>query len=101
MSSAMAAHPVLAPVATQAIDLTHKLTHDFPTYLGEQQFFDEDMFTYLDNSFNLKSLRVNEHTGMHIDAPLHFTDGGSSIDEVPVESLIYTRSPEFALTVLT
>lgn len=46
------------------------------------------MFTYAENSFNLKTLRVNEHTGTHIDAPLHFTDGGTTIDEVPVESLV-------------
>lgn len=31
---------------------------------------------------------MNEHTGTHIDAPLHFTDGGASIDEVPVETLV-------------
>ena len=88
VSSTVAARPVLAQGATQVIDLTHTLTHDFPTYFGEQQFFDEDVFTYAENGFNLKSLRVNEHTGTHIDAPLHFTDGGTSIDEVPVESLV-------------
>lgn len=87
-STAIAPRPVLAQAATRVVDLTHTLTHDFPTYFGKQQFFDEDVFTYAKNKFNLKSLRVNEHTGTHIDAPLHFTDGGTSIDEVPVESLV-------------
>lgn len=80
--------PVLAQPATKVVDLTYTLSPNFPTYFGEQQFFEEDVFTYAENSFNLKSLRVNEHTGTHIDAPLHFTDGGTSIDEVPVESLV-------------
>ena len=87
-TSALTAQPALAQGATRVVDLTHTLTPDFPTYFGEQQFFEEDVFTYAENSFNLKSLRVNEHTGTHIDAPLHFTDGGTSIDEVPVSSLV-------------
>lgn len=78
----------MAQTPNRVVDMTHTLTYDFPTYFGEQQFFDEDVFTYAENSFNLKSLRINEHTGTHIDAPLHFTDGGTSIDEVPVEALV-------------
>ena len=87
-TATVAPRPVLAQGASKGVDMTHTLTYDFPTYIGVQQFFDEDVFTYAENSFNLKSLRVNEHTGTHIDAPLHFTDGGTSIDEVPVDSLV-------------
>ncbi|MEM9139414.1 MAG: cyclase family protein [Pseudomonadota bacterium] len=87
-STALTTRPVMAAAATKVVDLTYTLTPDFPTYFGTQQFFDEDVFTYAENSFNLKEIRVNEHTGTHIDAPLHFTDGGASIDEVPVESLV-------------
>ena len=87
-STALAPRPVLAQGANRAVDLTYTMTYDFPTYFGEQQFFDEDVFTYGENGFNLKFLRVNEHTGTHIDVPLHFTDGGASTDEVPVETLV-------------
>lgn len=87
-TSALSSRPVLAQPATKVVDLTHTLTHNFPTYFGEQQFFEEEVFNYAEHKFNLKSLRVNEHTGTHIDAPLHFTDGGTSIDEVAVESLV-------------
>ena len=102
-ATALAPRPVLAQAATRVVDVTHTLTRDFPTYFGEPQFFDEDVFTYAEHKFNLKMLRVNEHTGTHIDAPLHFTDGGTSIDEVAVESLVcplaigcagHTRRPE-------
>lgn len=87
-SSVLPARPLMAQTPTQVVDVTHTLTHDFPTYLNEQGIFDEDVFNFADHGFNLKMLRINEHTGTHIDAPLHFTDGGASIDEVPVESLI-------------
>lgn len=87
-AAAAAPRPLMAQTPQKVVDLTHTLTKDFPTYFGEQQFFDEDLFTYAENAFNLKMLRVNEHTGTHIDAPLHFTDGGTTIDEVPVESLV-------------
>lgn len=87
-STVVGSRPLMAQTPSRVVDVTHTLTHDFPTYFGEQQFFDEDLFTYAENAFNLKMLRVNEHTGTHIDAPLHFTDGGASIDEVPVESLV-------------
>lgn len=87
-STVIGSRPLMAQTPQRVVDVTHTLTHDFPTYFGEQQFFDEDVFTYAEHSFNLKSIRVNEHTGTHIDAPLHFTDGGTSIDEVPVEALV-------------
>ena len=87
-SSVVGTRPLMAQTPNRVVDLTYTLTPDFPTYFGEQQFFDEDVFTYAEHSFNLKEIRVNEHTGTHIDAPLHFTDGGTSIDEVPVESLV-------------
>ncbi|MEM1005066.1 MAG: cyclase family protein [Pseudomonadota bacterium] len=87
-SGVLPARPVMAQVPSRVVDVTHTLTYDFPTYFGEQQFFDEQVFNYAEHAFNLKTLQVNEHTGTHIDAPLHFTDGGTSIDEVPVDSLV-------------
>lgn len=87
-ASVMPTRPLMAQMPSRVVDMTHTLTYDFPTYFGERQFFDEQVFNYAEHGFNLKEIRVNEHTGTHIDAPLHFTDGGTSIDEVPVESLV-------------
>lgn len=87
-SATLGVRPALAQGASRVVDMTHTLTHDFPTYFGEPQFFAEDVFAFANDGFNLKMLRVNEHTGTHIDAPLHFTDGGTSIDEVAVETLV-------------
>ncbi len=87
-SSAMSPRPLMAHTPNRVVDVTHTLTPDFPTFSGEKQFFEEDIFNYADHGFNLKEIRLNEHIGTHIDAPLHFTDGGTSVDEVPVESLV-------------
>ncbi|UIJ72295.1 cyclase family protein [Aurantimonas sp. HBX-1] len=69
-------------------DMTHELYPEFPTYFGEQQFFMEQKFSFEKDKFNLFELRVNEHTGTHVDAPLHFSEDGQSVAEIPVEKLM-------------
>ncbi len=68
-------------------DMTHTLHEDFPTYFGESQFSMTQKFNYAEHFFNLFEYNVNEHTGTHIDAPLHFSEDGTSVDEIPVANL--------------
>lgn len=37
---------------------------------------------------NLTALTMGIHSGTHIDAPLHFIDGGRTVDDIPLEVLI-------------
>ena len=69
-------------------DLTHELHPDFPTFFGEPQFSMERKFGFDTDGFNLFELTVNEHTGTHMDAPLHFSADGASVAEIPVKELI-------------
>lgn len=39
---------------------------------------------------NVTFLQTGSHTGTHIDAPLHFIDGGKTTDEIPLEKLVGT-----------
>lgn len=80
--------PALAQAATKAEDLTHELFETFPTYFGDQQLFIDKKFNFKEHSFNLNEWRINEHTGTHIDAPLHFSADGKSVAELPVEDLV-------------
>lgn len=73
-------------------DLTHVLSEETPTFFGEQQFWRDQKFNYAEHKFNLFELRVNEHTGTHMDAPLHFSADGQSVAEIPVESLVVPLS---------
>lgn len=90
MAAVAAPTPLFAQSAapTKAEDLTHELTETFPTFFGEQQLFIEPKFTYAQHKFNLNEWRVNEHTGTHMDAPLHFSENGKSIAEIPVGDLV-------------
>lgn len=83
-----AATPAMADGHSSVEDMTHTLHEDFPTYFGESQFSREQLFNFAEHSFNLFQYTVNEHTGTHIDAPLHFSADGTSVDEIPVSSLI-------------
>lgn len=83
-----ATRPAHAMSHSSVTDMTHTLTEDFPTFFGDQQFFETQLFSFAEDGFNLKELRVNEHTGTHIDAPLHFSADGNSVDAIPVERLV-------------
>lgn len=80
--------PAHAMTHSSVTDMTHTLTEDFPTFFGKQQFFQTQVFNYTEHKFNLKELRVNEHTGTHIDSPLHFSADGTSVDLIPVDKLV-------------
>lgn len=69
-------------------DMTHELHQKFPTYFGVDGFFMEQKFNYAEHKFNLFELKLNEHTGTHMDAPLHFSADGQSVAEVPVSNLV-------------
>ncbi|MCK0166847.1 cyclase family protein [Jannaschia sp. S6380] len=69
-------------------DMTHAYGPDFPTYFGEPGIAMEQTFNFADNGFNLFQLSLNEHTGTHIDAPLHFSADGRSVDELEVGDLV-------------
>ena len=69
-------------------DLTHAYDADFPTYFGAPGISMEQNFNYAEHKFNLMTLTVNEHTGTHVDAPLHFSADGASVDEIAVGDLV-------------
>ena len=87
-ASSGALSPALAQAPSKVTDLTHELYEEFPTFFGQQQFWREQKFNYKDHKFNLFELRVNEHTGTHLDAPLHFSEDGTSVAEIPVSDLV-------------
>jgi kynurenine formamidase len=73
---------------SSVVDMTHTISPEFPTYFGESQFSAEQLFNYAEHGFNLKNLTVNEHTGTHVDAPLHFSADGTSVDEIAITDLV-------------
>lgn len=88
VASTMSAPAALADGHSKVEDLTHDYDDKFPTYFGAPGIAMEQKFNFKDNGFNLMSLTVNEHTGTHIDAPLHFSADGQAVNEIPVENLV-------------
>lgn len=87
--------PVLAAgvaASGKAVDMTHELHPEFPTYFGQQQFWLDQKFVFEKDHFNLNEWRLNEHTGTHMDAPLHFSADGKSVAELAPESLVVPLS---------
>jgi hypothetical protein len=61
------------------VDMTHTLRRGASRPSSATPGFAyEKVFDFADNGFNLFNLTINEHTGTHIDAPLHFSADGTS-----------------------
>ena len=96
LALAAGAASVLAPRAradeprsfSRVVDLTHAMGPDFPTYLGGSNLAMETLVTLAKDGYNMKRWLLVEHTGTHMDAPIHFGDGVQSADQIPVEHLV-------------
>ncbi|WP_206607859.1 cyclase family protein [Ferruginivarius sediminum] len=84
------AGPVRAEPAsfTKVVDMTHTLHPDFPTYFGKPGLGLDTMARLGDDGFNMNRWSLVEHTGTHMDAPIHFSEDGRTADEVPIEHLV-------------
>ncbi|MFQ3622101.1 MAG: cyclase family protein [Acetobacteraceae bacterium] len=72
---------------SRIVDLTHTGSPAVPTDLRDPQIALTPRFTLEQHRSNLKEWTGNEHTGTHMDAPLHFSENGRSADAVPPANL--------------
>ncbi len=72
----------------QAVDLTHELENGMPIYPGDPQPSFTRSSTLEKNGVNLSKLVLGSHTGTHTDAPIHFIEGGTPLDRIPVSKFI-------------
>jgi kynurenine formamidase len=82
------ARPALAQAAGKVVDLTHAYDGAFPTFDGKPGILYETAVDFATNGYQLWKLTIFEHTGTHIDAPLHFSADGTSVAELAPESLM-------------
>ena len=73
---------------TRVVDLTHAMGPDFPTYDGDSNLEIETLVTLAKDGYNMNRWLLVEHTGTHMDAPIHFGDGVQSADQIPAEHLV-------------
>ena len=84
----MSARPALAQSSGRVVDLTHSYDGAFPTFDGNPGILYEESVNFEKNGYQLWKLTIFEHTGTHIDAPLHFSKDGTSVAELKPEGLI-------------
>ena len=79
----------LAPRRFKAVvDLTHTLSPDFPTFFGVPGIEMQKQFDFKKDGFNLNWWRIIEHAGTHIDAPIHFSESGDTLEKLSAETLV-------------
>ncbi len=91
--AATAVAPESAPAAparrfASAVDLTHTMSADFPTFLGVPGIEMEKMFDFKKDGFNLYWWRIVEHAGTHLDAPIHFSEAGATAEQLGAQTLV-------------
>lgn len=81
-------------------DVSVPLYPGMPVYPGDPEFEREEIPA---GDAKISRLGLSTHTGTHIDAPSHYLDGASGIDEIPLERLIgrveVSEFPDFSGTV--
>lgn len=72
---------------TRVVDLTHVLDPDFPTYSGDPQLRYHPLASLERDGWFYGEWTLHEHTGTHLDAPLHRCPGPSA-EAIPASSLV-------------
>lgn len=92
---AQTASPVASPVDapgtisfSSVVDLTHLMTPETPVWPGNEPFSHEVVRTYVEHGFYAQALAFWEHTGTHLDAPVHFVEGADTADLLPVRDFV-------------
>jgi kynurenine formamidase len=68
----------------RVVDLTAPLRASTPVFPADPPFELNWHMTYADCGCNLSVIRTGLHAGTHVDAPLHFIDGGTDVASMPV-----------------
>jgi kynurenine formamidase len=91
-TSSVAKGQVPARSFTGAIDLTHTMSPEFPTFFGVPGIEMQKQFDFSKDGFNLYWWRIIEHAGTHFDAPIHFSASGAAADQFGANDLVVPLS---------
>jgi kynurenine formamidase len=86
MPQALVAQP--ARGFSSVADLTHVMSPEFPTFFGVPGIEMEKKFDFKKDGFNLYWWHIIEHAGTHLDAPIHFSGDGISVERIPADTLV-------------
>lgn len=67
-------------------DLSHSISSQMQIYPGDPEVVLEEGLTFENDYCHVDVLKLNSHTGTHIDAPFHFFPSGKKIDEFDINT---------------
>lgn len=71
------------------IDVTLTLRPDMPTWPGEQEpVITPHSRIAQGRSANVSIVSFANHTGTHVDPPIHFLEGAATVEELPLEAML-------------
>lgn len=70
------------------VDLTHVLGTQFPLFPGAAPFRIEQAVSHDKDGYYGSILTYWEHSGTHMDAPVHFAPNGLFVDQLRIENLV-------------
>ena len=73
---------------SRVVDLTHTLTPAFPAWPGYPLLQIVNTHRIARDGFYANAWHIHEHSGTHVDAPLHFSAQGWSAAEIPAAGLV-------------
>src|SRR5438093_7487508 len=70
-------------------DVSLVLSHEMVTWPGEPGPKIEPLRRIAKgDTANVSVVSFSDHTGTHVDPPLHFIEGGNTVDKLPLDALI-------------
>jgi len=76
-------------MAMHIIDISVSVRPGMVTYPGDPEVVLERVRSIEGGEgYNLSRISLGLHTGTHVDAPLHFVEGGADAEAVPLEVLV-------------
>lgn len=70
------------------IDLSKSITSSMLVYPTDPVVEITDVYTIAKDGFNLKKITTVMHVGTHLDAPLHFIEGGDDVASIAIDKVI-------------
>jgi len=81
--------PVRLPKGFRTVhDLTHTFSPRLPVYPLFTPVRIRQRFDYQKDGFFANEVTFDEHTGTHMDAPVHFVANGSTADRLPADRFL-------------
>ena len=73
----------------QIFDVSLPISSRLPTWPGDPRVSLERASSIAaGDAANVSRLTAGVHTGTHVDAPVHFVEGASGVDSIPIETLV-------------